>query len=97
MKKLIAVLVVLLFAVPAMAQTAKAPEWSFFGSQRMATFYIADDFGDATVNGSDDDWGLRWDFQGNSRVGARVKADKVGGYIELALTATNGGDGGDGG
>jgi hypothetical protein len=97
MKKLIAVLLVLLFAVPAMAQQAKAPEWSFFGSQRMATFYIYDDFGDNTVNGESDDWGLRWDFQGNSRVGARVKADKVGGYIELALTATNGGDGGDGG
>ena len=92
MKKLVAVLVVLLMASPAMAA-----EWSFFGSQRMATFYIADDFGDATVNGSDDDWGLRWDFQSNSRVGARVKADKVGGYIELALTAANGGDGGDGG
>ena len=92
MKKLIAVLVVLLMASPAMAA-----EWSFFGSQRMATFYIADDYGDAEVNGSGDDWGLRWDFQGNSRVGARVKADKVGGYIELALTATNGGDGGDGG
>jgi hypothetical protein len=92
MKKLIAILVVLLMASPAMAA-----EWSFFGSQRMATFYIADDYGDAEVNGSGDDWGLRWDFQGNSRVGARVKADKVGGYIELALTATNGGDGGDGG
>ena len=92
MKKLIAVLVVLLMASPAMAA-----EWSFFGSQRMATFYVNDDFGDEEVNGSGDDWGLRWDFQGNSRVGARVKADKVGGYIELALTATNGGDGGDGG
>jgi hypothetical protein len=92
MKKFIAIFVVLLLASPAMAA-----EWSFFGSQRMATFYIADDYGDAEVNGSGDDWGLRWDFQGNSRVGARVKADKVGGYIELALTATNGGDGGDGG
>jgi hypothetical protein len=92
MKKLIAILVVLLMASPAMAA-----DWSFFGSQRMATFYVNDDFGDDEVNGSGDDWGLRWDFQGNSRVGARVKADKVGGYIELALTATNGGDGGDGG
>lgn len=97
MKKLIAVLLVLLFAVPAMAQTAKAPEWSFFGSQRMATFYVNDDFGDDEVAGSGDDWGLRWDFQGNSRMGARVKAGNVGGFIELALTATNGGDGGDGG
>jgi hypothetical protein len=99
MKKLIAVLLVLLLAAPAMAA-----EWSFFGSQRVATFYVNQDYGDFTTNptasglqGVDDDWGLQWQFQGNSRVGARVKADKVGGYIELALTATNGGDGGDGG
>ena len=32
-------------------------------------------------------------FQGNSRLGAKVKADKVTGQIELALGA--GGDGGD--
>jgi hypothetical protein len=99
MKKLIAVLLVLLLAAPAMAA-----EWSFFGSQRVATFYVNQDYGDFRTNptgsslqGVDDDWGLQWQFQGNSRVGARVKADKVGGYIELALTATNGGDGGDGG
>ncbi len=98
MKKLIAVLLVLLFAAPAMAA-----EWSFFGSQRMATFYVDRDYGDFNRQGvldgpgDDDDWGLQWNFQGNSRVGARVKADKVGGFIELALTATNGGDGGDGG
>ncbi|RPJ77228.1 MAG: porin [Desulfobacteraceae bacterium] len=95
MKKLIAVLLVLLFAAPAMAA-----EWSFFGSQRVATFYVAQDYGDFTqfpTGGEDDDWGLQWQFQGNSRVGARVKADKVSGYIELALTAANGGDGGDGG
>jgi hypothetical protein len=102
MKKLIAILVVLLMASPAMAA-----EWSFFGSQRMATFYVADDYGDCNVNGEGDDWGLQWNFQGNSRVGARVKADKVGGYIELALRAgttadagkaipNNSNDGGDG-
>lgn len=94
MKKLIAVLVVLLMASPAMAA-----EWSFFGSQRMATFYVAQDYGDYTqfaAGGEDDDWGLQWNFQGNSRVGARVKADKVGGYIELAMRA-DGNSGGDGG
>jgi hypothetical protein len=80
-----------------------AAEWSFFGSQRVATFYVAQDFGDYNQfgfgpnTGDNDDWGLQWQFQGNSRVGARVKADKVSGYIELALTAANGGDGGDSG
>ncbi len=90
MKKLLAVFAALLFAAPAMAA-----DWSFFGSQRMATFYIHDDFGDRLVAGDDSDWGLRWDFQGNSRLGARVKADKVSGLIELALRAPGGGNGGD--
>ena len=90
MKKLIAVFAVLLLAAPALAA-----DWSFYGSQRIATFYIADDFGDSTVAGDDSDWGLRWDFQGNSRLGARVKEGNVGGHIELAMRATGGGDGGD--
>jgi hypothetical protein len=87
MKKLIAIFAVLLLAAPAMAA-----DWSFYGSQRMATFYISDDFGDFTVNSESDDWGLQWDFQGNSRLGARVKADKVTGQIELGLKGTDGGD-----
>jgi hypothetical protein len=90
MKKLIAILAVLLLAAPAMAA-----DWSFYGSQRMATFYVADDFGDNEKNGEDDDWGLQWNFQGNSRLGARVKADKVTGHIELGLKGANNGDGGD--
>jgi hypothetical protein len=105
MKKLIAVLLVLLLAAPAMAA-----DWSFYGSQRMSTFYNARDFGDFKQlgtgfanSGYDDDWGLTWDFQGNSRIGARVKADKISGQIELALgqgssnagngNNSNGGDG----
>jgi hypothetical protein len=88
MKKLIAIFAVLLLAAPAMAA-----DWSFYGSQRMSTFYVADDFGDfPPASGEDDDWGLDWDFQGNSRLGARVKADKVTGHIELGLKGTDGGD-----
>jgi hypothetical protein len=87
MKKLIAIFAVLLLAAPAMAA-----DWSFYGSQRMATFYISDDFGDFAVNGESDDWGVQWDFQGNSRLGARVKADKVTGHIEVGLKGTDGGD-----
>jgi hypothetical protein len=87
MKKLIAIFAVLLLAAPAMAA-----DWSFYGSQRVETFYVADDYGDFDVNGEDDDWGLQWNFQTNSRLGARVKADKVNGHIELGLKGTDGGD-----
>jgi hypothetical protein len=87
MKKFAALLIVAMVAAPAMAA-----DWSFYGSARMSTFYVATDFGDATVNGEDDDWGLDWDFQTNSRLGAKVKADKVSGLIELALKGTDGGD-----
>jgi len=92
MKKLIAVLAVVMLAVPAVAA-----DWSFYGSQRMATFYVYNDYGDTQVNGESDHWNLQWNYQGNSRLGAKVKADKVTGQVELALRATNGGDGGDDG
>jgi hypothetical protein len=78
-----------------LAAPAMAADWSFYGSQRMATFYIDQNYGDAQVNGQGDDAALQWRFQGNSRMGAKVKADKVSGQTELALRATNGGDGGD--
>ena len=42
MKKLIAIFAVLLFAAPAMAA-----DWSFYGSQRIATWYVDRDYGDA--------------------------------------------------
>jgi hypothetical protein len=90
MRKYTVALISLLLANPAMAA-----DWSFYGSQRMATFYVSEDFGDIAVNGQHDDWRMQWDFQTNSRIGANVKADKVSGKIELALKATNGGDGGD--
>jgi hypothetical protein len=88
MKKLIAIFAVLLFVAPAFAA-----DWSFYGSQRIGTWYVDRDYGDAVVNGQDDDQATQWFFQGNSRLGAKVKADKVSGQIELALGS--GGDGGD--
>ena len=94
MRRAILVFSVLLPAIPALALAA---DWSFYGSQRMSTFYVHEDYGGTPVNGQDDDWGLDWNFQGNSRLGAKVKAEKVSGQIELALRAANGGDGGDGG
>jgi predicted porin len=87
MKKWMVLLSLLFLAAPAMGA-----DWEFYGSQRMATFWNSFDFGDATVNGEDDDAGLTWDFQGNSRLGAKVKAGKVIGQIELGLKGTNGGD-----
>jgi hypothetical protein len=81
MKKLIAILAVLLLAAPAMAA-----DWAFYGSQRVATWYVNQDFGDGTTtSGKDDDAATQFYFQGNSRLGAKVKADKVSGQIELGL------------
>jgi hypothetical protein len=105
MKKPMAILTMLLLALPGLAA-----DWSFYGSIRQATFYEYQDFGDYDQQnvlnglGETDDWGVQWRFQDNSRLGARVKSDRVGGLIELALnsTSTNGGnvvrgsDGGDG-
>jgi hypothetical protein len=89
MKKLIAIFAVLLFVAPAFAA-----DWSFYGSERIATWFNSRDYGDGVgANGEKDDQGTQWYFQGNSRLGAKVKADKVTGQIELALGS--GGDGGD--
>jgi len=39
--------------------------------QRMNTFYVYRDFGDTEVNGQNDDWGVDWNFQTNSRLAQR--------------------------
>ena len=88
MKKSMFVLAVLLLAAPVMAA-----DWSFYGSQRISSFYVDRDYGDGQVNGRGDDQATQWFFQGNSRFGAKVKADKVTGQIELGFG--QGGDGGD--
>jgi hypothetical protein len=90
MKKLFAIVAVLLFVAPAFAA-----DWAFYGSQRMATWYTSQDFGRNQVAGQDNDAGTQFYFQTNSRFGAKVKADKVTGQIEMGLNALNGGDGGD--
>jgi hypothetical protein len=87
MKKWLALFSVLLVSAPALAA-----DWEFSGSQRLATFWNHNDFGDFTINGEDDDSGLTWDFQTNSRLEAKVKADKVKGHIELGLKGSNGSD-----
>ena len=90
MKKLIlAIAVVALIASPALAV-----DWNFYGSARMATFYDSRDYGDGR-NPSDtgsDDADLQWDLQGNSRVGATVKAENLKGQFELGLKGSGTGD-----
>jgi len=74
MKKLLvglfAVAMVIAFTAPAMA------EWNFYGSARMTTFYEIED-----NSANDDQASLTWDKQGNSRFGAKVKAnDNIAGH-----------------
>jgi len=81
MKKLFVLFIVVLFAAPAMAV-----DWNFYGSARMATFWTDTDLGDARLaNGDSDDQDLQWDLQGNSRLGANVKADAVKGQFEFGI------------
>jgi hypothetical protein len=80
--------IIVLFAAPAMAV-----DWNFYGNARMATFWIDDDFGDGEdAAGNNDDEGLQWELQSNSRIGATVKADAVTGRFELGLKGSDGGD-----
>ena len=53
MKKFAALLIVAMVAAPAMAA-----DWSFYGSARMSTFYVYNDYGDSEVNGESNDWNL---------------------------------------
>ena len=79
MKKLFIIFAVLCLAAPAMAA-----DWNFYGSARMATFYIMDDYDETGVAYEDDD-DLQWAQQGNSRIGANVKFnDQIGGGFEMS-------------
>lgn len=70
-----AVAFVVAFTVPVMAA-----DWSFYGSARMSTFMV-DDSEEASGTGFDDD-DLTWTLQGNSRIGAKVKAGDISGQFE---------------
>jgi hypothetical protein len=87
MKKLFVLFIIVLFAAPAMAV-----DWNFYGSARMATWWQDTDLGDASLaNGDDDDQNLEWQLQSNSRLGATVKAEAVGGRVELGITTDKNG------
>lgn len=74
MKKLM-VLVAALALVAASAMTAAAADWNFYGSARVATFYVDEDLADVT--------NYEQGLQGNSRIGANVKvSDELTGRFE---------------
>jgi hypothetical protein len=90
MKKLIIVIA----ALALIASPALAVDWNFYGSARMQTAYVSEDFGNAEdAAGNDDDNGISWDWGGNSRFGAKVKAENVSGLMEVGIrSTTEGGD-----
>jgi hypothetical protein len=89
MKKLFAVLLIVLMAAPAFAA-----DWNFYGSARVTTFYTTRER--SAFDNKDVDLDHR--IQNNSRIGANVKADKISGKFEFATTASgaNSGVSGDG-
>ena len=89
MKKLtilFAAIMLVCFAVPAMAV-----DWNFYGNARMATFYEDRDFGDGlNAAGTDDkDADLIWDLQGNSRIGANIKAENIKAQFEFGVNESS--------
>lgn len=76
MKKLLVVLLVLVFAAPAMAA-----EWDFYGSARAGLWYTQFDEDASTVDDSsgdaESDTDLNYFVQGNSRIGAKVKTSDI--------------------
>jgi hypothetical protein len=76
---LMAAIALVCFSVPALAV-----DWNFYGSARMQTFWTSEDLKDIGDKSTD----LQWDFQGNSRFGANVKADHIRGQIELGMRPT---------
>ena len=76
------VLVLLAAAVFVVAFTAPAfsADWSFYGSSRMQTNWLDRDKEVAGTNFDDTD--LTWAQQGNSRIGANVKAGDIAGRFE---------------
>ena len=93
--------ILVIAAVALIASPALAVDWNFYGSARMATFYQDRDYnngtsadlntGPAWPGENDDDARVQWDLQGNSRLGATVRAENVSGRFELGLKQGDGG------
>ncbi|UCF91403.1 MAG: hypothetical protein JSW39_24535 [Desulfobacterales bacterium] len=93
MKKLLVILAAVAL-VWGFTATAMAVDWNFYGSARMKTFWVDRDYGDGPndAGNDDEDADLQWDLQGNSRIGAKVKAESVSGQFELGLKGDGAGD-----
>ena len=100
MKKIILVIA----AVALLASPAMAVDWNFYGSARMATFYQSRDYNNGTfadldagglADGAaeDEDARIQWQLQGNSRLGATVRAENIRGRFEFGINDTPSGGG----
>jgi len=85
MRKLLILVSVVAFVV-AFTLPAAAADWGFYGSARMYTFM--NDYSKETGTLGVDDDDLSWFLQGNSRIGANVKAGDIGGKFEYGHGAT---------
>lgn len=91
MKKLLVILLVLGMVAPAMAA-----EWNFYGNARMhvGSYDRSEEFAGsgsfAAGDGFNSDRDTVWDLQGNSRIGANVKAsDAVSGRFEFGISSSS--------
>lgn len=81
MKKLLVLIAAVAF-VFGLTLPAMSADWNFYGSSRMTTFFDSDSEEVNPALGGYDDDDLTWDLQGNSRIGATVKAGNIGGGFE---------------
>ncbi|MBN1226795.1 MAG: hypothetical protein JXA79_07370 [Deltaproteobacteria bacterium] len=81
MKKLLVLLAAGAFVL-GLTLPAMSADWSFYGSSRMSTFFDSDSEEVNPALGGNDDDDLTWSLQGNSRIGANVKAGNIGGRFE---------------
>jgi len=82
MRKLLVLIAAVAF-VAAFTAPAFAAEWSFYGSSRITTFWGANS--DERAPTGDDDTDLSHTLQGNSRIGANVKAGEIAGQFEVGF------------
>jgi hypothetical protein len=88
MKKLFVLCAAAIFVVAFTAPTFAA-EWSFYGSARMSMFWTNQDYQDAPSATGDDQNTMNHTLQGNSRIGANVKAgDNLTGRFEFGTSTS---------
>jgi hypothetical protein len=72
-----------------------AVDWNFYGNARIATYYDSNDYGDGSnpSKTGDDDADLLWQLQGNSRIGANIKAENLKAQFEFGVSSDSNGGG----